>query len=185
MPTLAKSGAEPIGAEEFAVAFDVVNAVGEENESIFGIQGDAAGGVFEGIEKAEGRVGFAAEVLEDFDVVGTFADKHGLGMTGVGVVSAVFGKVSDHVEGGGEERSAALAENGPEIVIHAAEEFGGIGGVGREFFDERADDGGDERGTDAVTHYVADENAGAGIGERANVEEVAADRSRGQVAVAE
>jgi len=111
---------------------------------------DAGGGVGELVEQSESGVGFLGWALQEFDFTGAAVDDHGLGMAGVGEVSAVFGDVGDEVKGGGEKGCAALFEDGAEVAVDLAQENAGVEGFGCEFLDEGANDGGDEGGPDAM-----------------------------------
>jgi hypothetical protein len=145
---------------------------------------DAGGGVGELVEQSECGIGFLGGALQEFDFTGAAVNDHRLGMAGVGEVSAVFGDVGDEVKGGGEKGCAALFEDGAEVAVDLAQENARVEGFGGEFLDEGANDGGDEGGTDAMAHDIADEDAGFGVGERADIKEIAADSAGGEIAVA-
>ena len=55
--TLKKLGLEPFGAEQFAVALDVVNTVGKKDKAVAGEEFGDGGLVLGVIEEAEGWVG--------------------------------------------------------------------------------------------------------------------------------
>ena len=102
-------------------------------------------------------------------------------VAGVGETQLPTLDVGDDIKTGREHRRARLFENHRESAVDAGEQLSRVGREPRMFFHEPADHPGDERGTHAVSHHVANQNAGRFLAHWENAEKIAAHVTGGKI----
>ena len=84
-----------------------------------------------------------------------------------------------------KKNSVSLPEDLGKLGVEVGHEHAGISGIGSAAFDESAQHRGNERGANAVSHYVTNKDTGGGVGEADSVEKVATNKAGCDITVVE
>ncbi len=113
------------------------------------------------------------------------ADVDRLGMAGVGEANDARRRVDDEIKGRDKHRGRQRFEKVMETLIEFAEKGSRVVAEVVDLLDQNALHRGDQRGVHAMTHDVADEHAGLGVGDLVDREKIASHAAFRQVAVGE